>query len=144
MSSACQEQIPQMIILISLVTATHILVGPRRVGLSAILQSEPTNTAIQGVTYSGWLDPYNVGYGAGYVPVGYTDSKSPNVNAIAYDYGMMQMRPNEVLRLWVYELGNALRYVTGENPALPANARQKHGGLAESGAALEDCVFDQK
>ena len=45
-------------------------------------------------------------FGRGLV-VGYTDRRSPYVNAIANDAGVV-LKGREFLGLWVYELGNAL------------------------------------
>lgn len=78
-------------------------------------------------------------FGRGLV-VGYTDKRSPYVNAIANDAGAI-LKGREFLGLWVFELGNALSEITGFSPDVPADAQDRYGVAGESGAAFSDCVF---
>jgi hypothetical protein len=78
-------------------------------------------------------------FGKGTV-VGYTDRRSPFVNAISNDAGSI-LKGREFLGLWMYELGNALSVITGFNPDVPADARDRYGIGGEPGAAFSDCVF---
>ena len=78
-------------------------------------------------------------FGRGLV-VGFTDKRSPFVNAIANDAGAI-LKGKEFLGLWVYELGNALSVITGFNPDVPADAQERYGVAGEPGAAFSDCVF---
>lgn len=75
--------------------------------------------------------------------LGYTDPRSPYVNAIATDAGMV-LKGREFLGLWVYELGNALAEITNIRPEIPADARARYGIDGEAGSAFEDCVFGGK
>jgi len=69
---------------------------------------------------------------------GFTDSRSPYVNAIAYD-AVLQGR--EALGLWVHELGNSLSYITRINPPISSDAADRYDGDTDAGTAFEDCVF---
>lgn len=76
--------------------------------------------------------------GGGHVINGFTDSSSPNVNAIAYD---AVLQGSEALGLWVHELGNSLRYITRIVPEAAADAADRYDGDTDAGTAFEDCVF---
>jgi len=73
---------------------------------------------------------------------GYTDPRSPYVNAIANDAGI-ELKGNEFLGLWVFELGNALNEITRrelQNELQPGQ-NERYDGLNEAGVSFEDCVF---
>ncbi len=74
---------------------------------------------------------------------GYTDPKSPYVNAIAND-AEIELKGNEFLGLWVFELGNALSVITRLTPELQPGQSDRYEGLKEPGVAFEDCVFGGK
>lgn len=78
-------------------------------------------------------------FGAGLVP-GYTDKRSPFVNAIANDAGVI-LKGREFLGLWVYELGNALSLIANHNIEAPADAEERYEIGGEPGSAFSDCVF---
>jgi hypothetical protein len=87
-------------------------------------------------------DPMGTGSNAGMLVAGFTDKRYPYVNAIAVDAGFTAgLRGSEFFGLWVYELGNSLAAITGENPATPADAKERYGRANEAGSALSDCVF---
>jgi hypothetical protein len=56
-------------------------------------------------------DRAGIGRTAGKIVGGFTDSRSPYVNAIAYDADL-GFHGSELFGLWVYELGNSLSYIT--------------------------------
>jgi hypothetical protein len=71
---------------------------------------------------------------------GYTDPKSPYVNAIANN-AAVRLKGREFLGLWVYELGNALAHITNRFPTTPPDAKARYERADEPGSAFEDCVF---
>jgi YD repeat-containing protein len=88
------------------------------------------------------IDPSGIGVVGGHNIVGYTDKRSPYVNAIANNAAMAgPVKGREFLGLWVYELGNALSVITNITPEIPADARDRYEIGGEAGAAFEDCVF---
>jgi YD repeat-containing protein len=78
-------------------------------------------------------------FGGGIV-AGFTDKRSPYVNAIANDAGVV-LKGREFLGMWLYELGNALSVITNINPEIPPDAEDRYGIAGEPGAAFSDCVF---
>ncbi len=76
--------------------------------------------------------------GGDHVINGFTDSRGPYVNAIAYD---AVLQGSEALGLWVHELGNSLSYITNISPKAAADAADRYDGDTDAGTAFEDCVF---
>jgi hypothetical protein len=77
---------------------------------------------------------------AGKFVAGYTDPKSPYVNAIAND-ASLELRGAEFFGTWVHELGNSLAAITRLSPQVAADAADRYDGDKDAGTAFEDCVF---
>jgi hypothetical protein len=120
----------------------HTERGAHWYSISAIgdftVRTDQQSYSMQHLAYK--ADRAGVGRVAGGMVWGFTDSSSPYVNAIAYDSDLA-IKGSERFGGWVYELGNALSYITGLTPKIPADARDRYGVGGEPGAAFEDCVF---
>lgn len=120
----------------------HTERGASWYSLSAIgdfnVRTDQQSYTIQQLGYK--ADRAGVGKVGGGLVAGFTDPSSPYVNAIALDSDLL-LKGSERFGAWVYELGNALSFITRLKPPIPGDARERYGIGGEAGAAFEDCVF---
>jgi hypothetical protein len=93
---------------------------------------------VGGVVGTGGNVVYGFTYDNGWVNYGL--GRGPNDNYTVNDIGFSEFQD----AIWVYELGNALGYLTGNKPEVKDPDRYENVSLANKndvGGAMMDCVY---